>query len=97
MRSNLPVDEVHAQLGWLLMSQGWMAVMRPAITERAKVLTARLLDPTAGRKDRIPDDFIRGQVAALRWLIEWPEKEMQKASQAMMAEQDATQGGATPH
>lgn len=93
------VQKTHQDLGWLLMSTGWNDVMKPAVVERAKSLTSRLLDPSAQRKDRLPDDYIRGQIAALRWLIEWPEKEMQQAAVAMNAAEEMrqAQGGTTPH
>jgi hypothetical protein len=48
--------------------------MIPAMKERLLVLFKQLSIPTQTRKDNIPDDFIRGQIAAFNWIVEWPEK-----------------------
>lgn len=71
------LDDYHRYLGYLLMSPGWNEIFKPKIAERAKVLYDRLIDPSAKRKDNLPDDYIRGQIATLKWILEWPEKAMQ--------------------
>lgn len=65
------------------MSKGWTDVLRPAVAEKVKTLYAKLIDPSEKRKENLPDDFIRGEIASLKWILEWPEKEMQAAARAL--------------
>lgn len=89
------LSDRHRYLGYLLMSPGWKEVILPTIGERAKMLYDKLIDPKESRKENLPDDFIRGQIAVLKWIIEWPEKEMQLAAQ-QMAEQEIMNGIKAP-
>jgi hypothetical protein len=93
----MDIDARHKDLGFLLMSNAWNEVMKPEVARRVKGLYAQLIDPSTKRKDRLPDDFIRGQIEALKWMLEWPEKEMQLVS-GMLREQEEmnAQRGPTP-
>lgn len=97
----MDIDEKHRNLAHLLLSLGWNDVFKPVALQRIKTLYDRLLDPQGSRKDKLPDDFVRGQIAALRWALEWPEKEMAIVAQALRErEEDEAvnlQRGATPH
>lgn len=81
------ISDEHRALGWMLQSEGWIGVVRPVIAERVRALYAKLLDPSKKRKEGMPDDFIRGEIAALKWMIEWPEQAMSRVA-AQMREQD---------
>jgi len=72
----IELSDEHRHLAGMLQSYGWESVMKVIIAEKVKGLYVRLLDPTKKRKEEVPDDFIRGEIAALKWIIEWPEKEM---------------------
>lgn len=70
------LSDYHRWLGYLLMSPAWNEIFKPKVAERGKILYDKLIDPKASRKENLPDDYIRGQIAALKWMMEWPEKEM---------------------
>lgn len=70
--------------------------MKPLIQEKAKTAYAQLLVPTHRRKADEPDDYLRGMIAALKWVVEYPEHEMDEAAreeleQERMAKQAAAQ------
>jgi hypothetical protein len=58
------------------------------IAEKVKMYYMDLLEPSTVRKDKMPDDYLRGQIAALKWLIEWPEKELEEAQINEQQEQE---------
>lgn len=60
--------------------QAWGPLYKAKLAERCKELMARLLDPSEARKLKEPDDYIRGQIRALRWAAEWPEQEVKEAA-----------------
>lgn len=69
-------DEQH-QLVHFLNNEGWNSVVKPELTRKVKALYEKLLDPKIVRKEELPDDFIRGQIAAFRYVVEWPVKRAQ--------------------
>lgn len=83
----------HEQLAYLLLSPAWEALYKARVAQEVKVLYQQLLDPSQKRKDKQPDDFIRGMIAGLRFAIEWPEQEMELAAQQVRDE--AEQEGET--
>lgn len=62
--------------------------MKPVISARAKVYYEQLLDPSQTRQSQMSDDFIRGQIQALKWVITYPEEEL-KAYRAAEQEEEA--------
>lgn len=89
------LDDYHRYLGYLLMSPAWNEVFKPQIAERAKSLYEKLIDPKTSRKENLPDDFIRGQIVALKWILEWPEKKMQIVA-SQIKERELMQEGPKP-
>jgi len=63
----------------MLMNRAWEGLYKAKIVEEVRGLYAQLVNPSQARKDAVPDDFIRGQIQALKWAIEWPDQEMNRA------------------
>ena len=61
-------------LDWFLTSPAWNNVIIPELKKRMELLYNKLIDPTKKRKEETSDDFIRGQIAAVRWMVAWPSK-----------------------
>jgi len=74
----MPIDREHQVLEHLLGHDGWLLV-RARMLDIVRLYYEQLLNPSAKRKDMVPDDFIRGAIAALREVIEWPESEVKAA------------------
>lgn len=85
---NIPMEEEEQALRWLITSPSWNEVVRPKIEERMVILYNKLIDPTQKRKEEVSDDYIRGQIAVIRWLVAWPAKR-QKALQDRLREVQA--------
>ena len=81
------LDREHEQFAYLILSPAWN-MYKAGIVEKVKILYHQLVNPSQERKDAAPDDYIRGQIEALRWVLEWPEKEMNAATLQALDEQD---------
>lgn len=82
----MPLSEVHEELARLLTSPAWTDLVKARISGRVKVLYDKLIDPEENRKERLPDDYIRGFIAACRWILVFPDEEMKQAVKATLAE-----------
>ena len=69
----------HELLENLLVHPAWEHILKPVIAEKVKVYYAQLLDPSVVRKDYAPDDFLRGAIGALKWVITYPQAEIDAA------------------
>jgi hypothetical protein len=76
----------HQALSHLLLHPAWEGIIKKGIAERAAAYNNQLIDPSVSRKDVAPDDFIRGYIAALKWVVSWPEEEMNRAVQTLLDE-----------
>ena len=54
---------------------------------RIEMFTRSLRDPSSARKDKFPDDYVRGQIDALEWMLNLPHGII--AAAESQAEQDA--------
>lgn len=82
----MPLDEAHEALSRLLMNPAWEGVIKSRINLMVKALYNQIIDPSQSRKDRASDDYIRGQLAALKWVVTFPDEEMNQAVTEILAE-----------
>ena len=75
----MSISREHELLNDLIRSPAWEGLLKPIIAEKVAIYYKRLLDPAGSRKDLIPDDFIRGQIEALRWVVTYPQMEIDEA------------------
>lgn len=59
------VDSVYA-------SPGWQQVFQPLMEEKYRMYEVALRNPDIARKAKMPDDFIRGALATLEWIMTTP-------------------------
>jgi len=71
----------HELLANLLQHPAWEGILKPVVTERVRIYYAQLIDPSQARKDSANDDFIRGAIVSLRWVLEYPQAEIDAAMQ----------------
>lgn len=65
----------------LLAHRAWTEFFVPTLKQSRDAAIAQLLDPSVERKQDYPDDFLRGQISMLEWLLTHP--------QTLLQEQDA--------
>lgn len=53
--------------------------MKPVIAERVRTYYDNLLNPSVARKDTANDDFLRGAIVSLKWVVEYPQAEINLA------------------
>lgn len=75
----MSLSREHELLANLLQHPAWEGILKPVITERVRIYYAQLVDPSQARKDSANDDFIRGGIVALRWVVEYPQQEIDAA------------------
>lgn len=64
------LDEIElGHLEFVLNSPSWALVFDPYLRKVLKSLETRLKDPAKQRKDEYPDDFLRGEIAAIEGLL----------------------------
>jgi hypothetical protein len=74
------LTEEHKALAFTIDSPGWMLFLRKG-GERQKEYMGKLLDPSKQRGEALPDDYLRGYIAALLWSATWPRQEVEQAVQ----------------
>lgn len=62
------IDQVYA-------CQGWALVFQPMLEEKYRTYQLALRNPDAARKARMPDDYVRGWLEALEWIMLTPRRE----------------------
>jgi len=82
----MPLDEAHEALSRLLLNPAWDGVIKTRINLMVKTLYNQIIDPSQNRKDRASDDFIRGQIQALKWVVTFPDEEMNHAVTEILME-----------
>ena len=70
------MDRTHHLLASLTAHPGWEELMKPVIAARVRVYYDQLINPSAARKETVPDDFLRGAIDALKWVVTYPEMEL---------------------
>lgn len=76
----MSLTDEHRALGFMLMCPAWEALYKARIAERVSEYYKLLLEPsTTNTKKEFPDDYLRGSIAALKWAIEWPDRELNAA------------------
>jgi hypothetical protein len=80
------ISREHRELSFMLMCPAWSGLYKAKIAERVTEYYRLLLEPsTTDTKKEYPDDYLRGAIAALKWAIEWPDREL---NAAVIASQD---------
>jgi hypothetical protein len=74
----MALSREHQVLEHLLGHDGWL-LLRARMQDVVRLYYEQILIPSSKRKDSVPDDFIRGAIAALREMTEWPESEVKAA------------------
>jgi hypothetical protein len=62
-------DNELGHLEFVLNSPSWAQVFEPYLVRISESLKHKLIDPSRGRKDALPDDFLRGGIAATEGLL----------------------------
>jgi hypothetical protein len=84
----------HELLENLLAHPAWEHILKPVITEKVTLYYSQLLSPTQGRKDVAPDDYLRGAIEALRWVVTYPQAEIDAAKEEAAREEAAAREAA---
>lgn len=82
----------HEALRFMVTCPAWEGLYKARCAEQMKYLMARLLEPSQKRKDDEPDDYLRGQIEALKWSITWPEHELREQEVRNQEEEKQRQG-----
>jgi len=77
----MSLSREHELLENLLQHPAWEGILKPVIVERVQQYYASLLDPSVARKDSANDDFLRGAIVSLKWVVEYPQTEIKLAHQ----------------
>lgn len=75
----MSLSREHELLANLLEHPAWAGILKPVIAEQVKLYYTQLVDPSQVRKDTASDDFIRGAIVSLRWVVEYPQREIDAA------------------
>lgn len=82
--SDMPRDVV--TMAMMLESSSWKQY-KERNQERIDKYKKELLNPSAGRKDKWPDDYLRGYIEAIEWSLAWPYSIVEQHQ--ITAEEDA--------
>jgi hypothetical protein len=69
----------HELLANLLQHPAWEGILKPVVADQVKLYYSQLVDPSQSRQNRASDDFIRGAIVSLRWVVEYPQAEIDAA------------------
>ena len=75
----IEISQEHKALAFLVGCPAWEGLYKAQVADMVKLYYSQLLDPSKARKDRTPDDFLRGAIFALQWAVSWPDQELNKA------------------
>jgi hypothetical protein len=67
-------DHEIGHLQWVLNSPSYDSCFKPYLVRMRHSLAAELLNPSGGRKDQYPDDFLRGGIVVIDGLLSLFEK-----------------------
>lgn len=86
-------DDQMGHLAYVVNSPSWLDFFEPLLREAINASMSQLADPSITRKNARPDDFLRGQIVALRNLLDMPHfvLEDQRERHKTQAADDATQ------
>jgi len=73
--------EVIEAIRQFINSDAWARFYKPSLEHMKQEWTSRLMDPSADRKDKYPDDYIRGCFETIDVFLRLPE--------TLIAERDA--------
>lgn len=65
---------------------GWREVLKPILDARSAGLQRMLRDPSKSRKEKFPDDYIRGRLEEAEFLSEHPDLLVETIQQAAVEE-----------
>jgi len=77
------LSDEHTALAFTVSTRGWEELFKPRIAQRAQEYYELLLDPAVSRKEKMNDDYLRGAIAALKWVVTWPDLELNAAATAV--------------
>lgn len=75
----MSLSREHELLANLLQHPAWEGILKPVIVERVRIYYDNLLNPSVQRKDAANDDFLRGAIVSLKWVVEYPQSEINAA------------------
>lgn len=69
---NPPLNsELVESIRFVVHSRAWEDYYAPLLETVKDSCTQQILDPSQERKDKLPDDFLRGWICALNGLLNW--------------------------
>jgi len=77
----MALSREHELLENLLQHPAWEGILKPVIAEKVRTYYDALLNPSVDRKDTTNDDFLRGAIVSLKWVVEYPRMEINMAHQ----------------
>jgi hypothetical protein len=78
-----PTDDEMRQIQYILVSPAWRGCFRVYLERMRDSSMDILKDPDKGREDRLPDDFLRGQIATLEGFLKFTDDLMQDFTESM--------------
>jgi len=68
-----PLEKAHL-IDSIYNSPGWIQVFQPLLEEKHRTNTIALRNPDLARKAKLPDDYIRGVLDTVEWLMTVPRQ-----------------------
>lgn len=73
-------EETVGAIRSMLGTSGWSEVIKPALLKLRDQAILNLISPASPDK-KFSDDFVKGQINALSWIITWDQRVEQLASE----------------
>lgn len=70
----------------VVRSTSWKEGVRPLLEGQVEVNIGLLLNPSAERKAKYPDDYLRGVIDAFRWVLTEPTNQARSRLQELLEE-----------
>lgn len=75
-------QEAVDKLRGMFATTGWADVVAPGVERFRNHAVLTLINPSVGEK-KISDDFTRGQINVLSWMLGWPQRTEQLAAELL--------------
>ena len=82
------------QLRTMESMEGWQTVLKAWMLQEGNQLIRYLLDPSIARPepyDKLPDDYIRGEIKRIQRTIDWVANQLQAAAHNRRLDEEARQ------
>lgn len=70
----------------LISSSSWQEGLKPMLEEQIEMNVRLLRNPDRERKDKYPDDYLRGVIDAFEWVLQRPEDEVKTRIEELLQE-----------